>query len=123
MPLAAARAGLIHVPVNPLLKGAQVAHILSDRGAKLLVTNSSRADMLGDGRPEDCTLHDMKIAEEVIDSGGQGLQPSLAESDALAAILYTRGSPRRQKGVLLSHAKLWRGTESDPPHLKPPRDD
>src|SRR3546814_4443369 len=41
MPLAAARAGLIHVPVNPLLKGAQVAHILSDSGANLLVTNRS----------------------------------------------------------------------------------
>ena len=28
LPLACARAGLIHVPVNPLLKRAQVAHIL-----------------------------------------------------------------------------------------------
>ena len=34
MPLAAVRAGLVHVPVNPLLKRAQVAHILADqRGA------------------------------------------------------------------------------------------
>ena len=29
MPLAAARAGLMHVPINPLLKRAQVAHILA----------------------------------------------------------------------------------------------
>src|SRR3546814_6870234 len=118
MPLAAARAGLIHVPVNPLLKGAQVAHILSDSGAKLLVTNSSRADMLGDGRPEDCTLHDMKIAEEVIDSGGQGLPPSIAEPNDLAAILYTSGSTGRPKGVMLSHANLWLGAESVASYLK-----
>ena len=30
LPLACARAGLIHVPVNPLLKRGQVAHILAD---------------------------------------------------------------------------------------------
>src|SRR3546814_1298878 len=74
MPLAAARAGLIHVPVNPLLKGPQVAHILADSGAKLLVTNQSRADMLGDALPVECVVQDLKIAEEVIDSGGQGLR-------------------------------------------------
>ncbi len=34
MPLAAARAGLVHVPINPLLKRAQVAHILADSGAE-----------------------------------------------------------------------------------------
>ena len=36
MPLAAARAGLVHVPINPLLKRAQAAHILADCGAELL---------------------------------------------------------------------------------------
>ena len=42
MPLAAARAGLVHVPVNPLLRRAQVAHILADSGAALLVTQGAR---------------------------------------------------------------------------------
>lgn len=117
MPLAAARAGLIHVPVNPLLKGPQVAHILADSGAKLLVTNGSRADMLG-ARPEDCALQDMKITEEVIDSGGPGLPPSIAEPGDLAAILYTSGSTGRPKGVMLSHANLWLGAESVASYLK-----
>lgn len=123
MPLAAARAGLIHVPVNPLLKAPQVAHILADSGAKLLVTNASRADMLGDGRPDDCALQDLKVAEEVIDSGGQGLPPSLAEPDDLAAILYTSGSTGRPKGVMLSHANLWLGAESVASYLKLTPDD
>src|SRR3546814_13479185 len=83
MPLAAARAGLIHVPVNPLLKAPQALHILADSGAKLLVTGASRADSLGEGRPEACVLQELKVAEEVIDSGGQGLPPSLAAPDAL----------------------------------------
>src|SRR5688500_7860707 len=30
LPLAAARAGLVHVPINPLLKRLQVGHILAD---------------------------------------------------------------------------------------------
>ena len=34
MPLAAARAGLVHVPINPVLKHAQAAHILADSGAR-----------------------------------------------------------------------------------------
>ncbi len=42
LPLAAARAGLVHVPINPLLKRAQVAHILADSGAKLLVGTQAR---------------------------------------------------------------------------------
>jgi len=118
MPLAAARAGLIHVPVNPLLKGPQVAHILADSGAKLLVTNAARADALGDGLPDECALQDLKIVEEVIDSGGQGLPPSIAEPDDLAAILYTSGSTGRPKGVMLSHANLWLGAESVASYLK-----
>lgn len=118
MPLAAARAGLIHVPVNPLLKGPQALHILSDSGAKLLVTNGARAEALGGGLPDECVVQDLKIGEEVIDSGGQGLPLSIAEPDDLAAILYTSGSTGRPKGVMLSHANLWLGAESVASYLK-----
>lgn len=123
MPLAAARAGLIHVPVNPLLKGPQVAHILVDSGAKLLVTNGARADMLGAERPADCALRDVKVAEEAIDSMDMRLAPSNADPDDLAAILYTSGSTGRPKGVMLSHANLWLGAESVASYLKVTSDD
>ncbi|WP_156488767.1 AMP-binding protein, partial [Erythrobacter sp. HI0077] len=42
LPLAAARAGVVHVPINPLLKRAQVAHILADSGAVLLMGTRAR---------------------------------------------------------------------------------
>ena len=42
LPLAVARAGLVHVPINPVLKRAQAAHILADSGAKLLIANEAR---------------------------------------------------------------------------------
>ncbi len=46
MPLAAVRAGLVHVPINPLLKPAQVKHILTDSGARALLTSAVRAGQL-----------------------------------------------------------------------------
>ena len=45
LPLAAARAGLIHVPINPLLKGCG-AHILADSGAALLLSGEARSPRL-----------------------------------------------------------------------------
>jgi acyl-CoA ligase (AMP-forming) (exosortase A-associated) len=109
MPLAAPRAGLVHVPVNPLLKHAQVAHILADSGALLLIGTAARLDSLSPGEvPAACQLHREDDAACAM-SGGQAIGPSAAAPDDLAAILYTSGSTGRPKGVMLSHANLWLG--------------
>jgi acyl-CoA ligase (AMP-forming) (exosortase A-associated) len=108
MPLAAPRAGLVHVPVNPVLKRAQVAHILADSGARLLVTQEARTAALEPGDvPADCRI----VTEAELESG-DAMPPSLADPDVLAAILYTSGSTGRAKGVMLSHANLWLGAIS-----------
>lgn len=66
MPLAAPRAGLIHVPINPVLKRAQVAHILDDSGAVLLLTSASRAGTLEAGDvPEGCVIWDEGEAKAI----------------------------------------------------------
>ena len=110
LPLAAARAGLVHVPVNPLLKGAQADHILADSGAALLLTNSARGATL---RPQSaCKVIDLATGDAAIDGHHAMLPPSNAAPDDLAAILYTSGSTGRPKGVMLSHANLWLGAES-----------
>lgn len=112
LPLAAARAGLVHVPVNPQLKHGQVAHILADSGAALLITGSGRAETLAPGdRPEACTLL-IEEQEGAALFDGVGLPPSSADPDELVAILYTSGSTGRPKGVMLSHANLWLGAVS-----------
>ena len=109
MPLAAPRAGLVHVPINPLLKHAQVAHILSDSGAAMLIGTAARLDSLQPGDvPPDCPLHREDDAACAM-SGGDPIGPSDAAPDTLAAILYTSGSTGRPKGVMLSHANLWLG--------------
>ena len=115
MPLAAARAGLIHVPVNPVLKRAQVAHILADSGARLLLTQPARAATLKtDDVPADCQV----AMEAVVPLTGEELAPSSADPGELAAILYTSGSTGRPKGVMLSHANLWLGAISVAHYLK-----
>ena len=112
LPLAAARAGLVHVPINPLLKRAQVAHILADSGACLLIASSSRLTSLEKGDlPLACFA---KVDSEVIEiyCTFQNLGPSNFNPDDLAAILYTSGSTGKPKGVMLSHANMWLGAES-----------
>ena len=112
MPLAAARAGLVHVPINPLLKRAQVAHILTDSGAKLLIGTQSRLAGLEKGDcPSACAMSSEAGAIAAYLSAAPH-PPSKAGPDELAAILYTSGSTGKPKGVMLSHANLWLGAES-----------
>ena len=70
LPLAVARAGLVHVPINPALRRAQIAHILGDCGARLLVTQAARVGTLEPGDvPAGC-----EVVEEASFSA-DGLQP------------------------------------------------
>lgn len=110
LPLAVARAGLVHVPINPLLKGAQADHILADSGAALLLTNAARAGTLAPQKG--CQVVDLAVADAAIDAFDGRLPASCSAPDTLAAILYTSGSSGRPKGVMLSHANLWLGAES-----------
>ncbi len=123
MPLAAARAGLVHVPVNPLLKHAQVRHILADSGAVLLIGTPARIDTLeADDVPAQCrTVAEADALAASLEE--LPLPPSEADPDHLAAILYTSGSTGRPKGVMLSHANMWLGAESVASYLDLRADD
>ncbi|MBW0144952.1 AMP-binding protein [Sphingomicrobium clamense] len=102
LPMAVARAGAIHVPINPLLKAAQATHILEDSGAKLLIANKARFE----------SVEWEGVASEDWEDGEDALEPSAANPDTPVALMYTSGSTGRPKGVMLSHANLWLGADS-----------
>lgn len=114
LPLAVARAGHIYVPVNPLLKRQQLAHILDDAEASLLIAPGSRHALLQSGDlPAACTPIAAEELDVILaDGGADPLPPGAAPLDTPCEILYTSGSTGRPKGVVLTHANLMLGAQS-----------
>lgn len=124
MPVAAARAGLVYVPINPLLKRAQVNHICEDCGASVLIATKARlASLEEEDVPAGCAVFEESEALATAYAADTSLPASSAAPDDLAAILYTSGSTGRPKGVVLSHANLWLGAVSVAHYLGMERDD
>lgn len=122
---AASVAGAVFVPINHVLKPAQVGHILADSGASVLVTSPDRLRQLTEILPQTAVEHvvvtddlDNAPSEPAVDP-----VPSAAIDLDPAAILYTSGSTGRPKGVVLSHRNLIAGAESVSTYLRNTADD
>jgi len=109
---AAMASGRVVVPINPLLKPAQVVHILADSGARLLVTDAARIAALD--VPSGCRIETVDAQRPTV--GKTTLPP--VTSDHLAALFYTSGSTGPPKGVMISHGNLAAGAASVSEYLK-----
>jgi|SRR5882672_5320161 len=122
----AAQAGAVFVPVNPLLKGEQVAHILRDCNVRVLVTSDERLHatqaviaacpdlrhvvLLGGADPvQPGGREPIAWSAFIADSGAAGHR--VIDTD-MVAILYTSGSTGKPKGVVLSHRNMVAGAKS-----------
>lgn len=123
-----AAAGSVFVPVNPVLKAEQVAYILRDCNARLIVTSHERWRALS-SVVEHCpdlrgaiivgstseSLPPSRIPawcwNEAVDSSANVTPHRVIDTD-MVAILYTSGSTGRPKGVVLSHRNMVAGAYS-----------
>jgi acyl-CoA ligase (AMP-forming) (exosortase A-associated) len=138
-------AGGTFVPINPLLRQHQVAYILSDCGARVLVTSPERLELLGEALNACPTVTHILLVDTGAANVDAPLPPmvgyavhrwsQLFDTENLprrqnavidldiAAILYTSGSTGKPKGVVLSHRNLIVGAESVSQYLKNTADD
>lgn len=132
-------AGLVFVPLNPLLKAEQVGFILRDCNVRLLVTSPERWALLADTLAEGVDLRHVVLtgADAPNSARPAGLSftawAHLLDSPPraahrvidvdMAAILYTSGSTGKPKGVVLSHRNMVAGAKSVTSYLDNNADD
>jgi acyl-CoA ligase (AMP-forming) (exosortase A-associated) len=136
----ASAAGAVFVPVNPLLRPAQVGHIVRDCDVRVLVTSPERLALMRDELASCPTLENVVLVGTRTDEGEPAVHyrihgwerlcgseheaptPRVIDLD-IAAILYTSGSTGKPKGVVLSHRNLIAGAESVVTYLGNTADD
>jgi acyl-CoA ligase (AMP-forming) (exosortase A-associated) len=117
MPLATVRAELVHVPVNPLLKPAQVGHILRDSGAKALVTSAVRTGQL------DSSPGRGGGPAKLVEGQAQSVVPSEARENQPAPLHHPAdGSPPRsgEEFIVLHETELLTHLDSATGEALPP---
>lgn len=106
--LAAWKAGLGYVPIDPAHPADRIAHILRDANPQLVLTHSRTDSVVQDAadrsRTETRTLR-------IDDQDSRAIDPSSTLVDrpddtATAYVIYTSGSTGIPKGVAVSHASL-----------------
>ena len=119
------KAGLVMVPLNPLLKAPEVAYHLNDSDAKLLVTFEMFAEEAFKGATQAAKETGVDVATYVVNMPGNDVRPEGTKhydelyfaddtrdivpmgADDTAVLLYTSGTTGKPKGAELTHFQLF----------------
>jgi acyl-CoA synthetase (AMP-forming)/AMP-acid ligase II len=102
--LAAAKAGLVIVPINARFLGEEAGHILRDSGARALAFSAPQAERVDQLGVDVITL-DEPALEGLLDQGDPR-PPAPPARDDLYILGYTSGTTGPPKGAMLTHRSV-----------------
>jgi long-chain acyl-CoA synthetase len=109
---AAAHAGLVTVLLSTRQQTPEIAYVLSDCGAKMLIHEATLSDRLPDPRDVPELIHRIAVNDEAASPFAALLDNAPAQAPAdvgeeeTAMILYTSGTTGRPKGAMLAHCNV-----------------
>jgi fatty-acyl-CoA synthase len=115
--LAATTLGAIAVPVNFRMTPPEIAYLVGDCQARVVITETVLANVAAAVRDIDPTLQTVIVAggstddavigyDELMAESGDAPQPVDIPNDSAALIMYTSGTTGRPKGAVLTHTNL-----------------
>lgn len=137
----ALRADAVFVPVNPTVKAEKLAYVVNNCGAAILISDQHwdgtaagasgaisgvKAVVRVGGRPSDSAWDGRPVTSfDALLDAGRGGPPPVARGINLnlAALVYTSGSTRRPRGVMLTHGNIVSAAASIADYLELTSDD
>jgi fatty-acyl-CoA synthase len=103
--LACARGGFTHVPINYALTGEELAYIVRQSGARMVITAPGLRDNLAAIAVEFTALFDELLPIARDPAVALAAEPEL-DDDSLAQIVYTSGTTAAPKGAMMTHKAM-----------------
>lgn len=101
------RAGAVVVPLNIMLTATELGRILSDSGARVVLSEPPFLQTVEEAADGAATVEHVVSMAKPKDLGGKGPEVSVERTtDDLAVLAYTSGTTGEPKGAMLTHGNL-----------------